>query len=80
MMLLMMMMMMMLIEDLNDEDDDNDDDDGVNDDDDEDSWVVSYNLCSIISHLTPTAFIKLPFDGQLIFSLDLDDEDDHNFC
>ena len=71
------MMKMMLIEDLND-DDNEDDNYDINDDDDESegSWVVSYNLCSIISHLTPTTFIKLPFDGQLIFSLDSDDEDD----
>ena len=72
-----MMMKMMLIEDLND-DNEEDDDDDINDDNDEseDSWVVSYNLCSIISHLTPTTFIKFPFDGQLIFSLDSDDEDE----
>ena len=69
-----MMMKMMLIEDLND-DDNEDDNYDINDDDDESegSWVVSYNLCSIISHLTPTTFIKLPFDGQLIFSLEFHD-------
>ena len=47
------------------------------DDDDDDSQVVSHNLCSIISHLKPTTFIKLPFDSQLNFSFNYDD-DEHN--
>ena len=44
---------------------------------DDDSRVVSHNLCSIISHLKPTTFIKLPFDSQLNFSFNYDD-DEHN--